>query len=256
MSRRLKIAPFLFFALTGLVAAHAYANCTSPTGKEADIKYNGDYHTYQFCNGTNWIPYQWGTAWAAQANFNPTIPGGSGFFVLSHNSYNGNLGGRSGADADCLSDITTNTGWKGYSTANGNGQLIGAKVHAFLCDNATCNSPSASTTYFFANAGNSAAGGASFTTDGSGDGPSDSANWAAANYFGGAYSYWTNRRTNTNTLWNNTTGIQGTCGTWNSSSSGSTGDVGNSAQTGPTRWTVFSQFACDTTQHLICYVNP
>ncbi|WP_018409311.1 hypothetical protein [Methylocystis rosea] len=47
-------------ALTGflafmLAAAPAFAACTSPTGSERDLIYNRDYHTYQFCNGTNWI---------------------------------------------------------------------------------------------------------------------------------------------------------------------------------------------------------
>lgn len=28
--------------------------CTSPTGTEREIRYNTDYHTYQYCNGTNW----------------------------------------------------------------------------------------------------------------------------------------------------------------------------------------------------------
>ena len=31
-------------------------NCSSPIGKEAALIYNADYHTYQFCNGTNWVP--------------------------------------------------------------------------------------------------------------------------------------------------------------------------------------------------------
>lgn len=29
--------------------------CSNPTGNEADVLYNGDSRTYQFCNGTNWI---------------------------------------------------------------------------------------------------------------------------------------------------------------------------------------------------------
>lgn len=32
-----------------------YAVCSNPAVNETDITYNGDYHTYQFCNGTNWV---------------------------------------------------------------------------------------------------------------------------------------------------------------------------------------------------------
>jgi hypothetical protein len=29
--------------------------CASPSGNAGDIVYNGDYHTYQYCNGAQWI---------------------------------------------------------------------------------------------------------------------------------------------------------------------------------------------------------
>ena len=37
-----------------LAAGPVYAACSNPAGNEGDIIYNGDYHTYQFCDGTNW----------------------------------------------------------------------------------------------------------------------------------------------------------------------------------------------------------
>src|SRR5437763_1606665 len=81
----------VFFILT---AGTAHAACTSPVGVEGDIIYNGDYHTYQFCNGTDWKAYHEGEAWRPQRAFNPTYPAGVGFFVMSHGTYDGNLGGR------------------------------------------------------------------------------------------------------------------------------------------------------------------
>ena len=70
--------------LAYLAAGSAYGGtCSSPAGNEADVVYNSAYHTYQFCNGTNWLPYQWGEAVFSQAGNNPTIPVGSGYFVLS-----------------------------------------------------------------------------------------------------------------------------------------------------------------------------
>jgi hypothetical protein len=46
--------PILLFALIFLAAGQARAACSNPTGNEADMIYNGDYHTYQFCDGTTW----------------------------------------------------------------------------------------------------------------------------------------------------------------------------------------------------------
>jgi hypothetical protein len=95
---------------------------------------------------------------------------------MSAGTYSSQLSGfPTGPDAACLSDITTNTGWKGYSTANSNGQLVAGKVHAFLCNAGDCSNLMPLTTYVFANAGNSSAGGASFTTDAYGNGANNNA---------------------------------------------------------------------------------
>jgi hypothetical protein len=255
-----------FGMLACLAAGPAYGGtCSSPAGNEDDILYNGNYHTYQFCNGTSWIPYGGGGSCALTSpGYNPTVPSGNGYFVMSKGTYNGNLGGRSGADATCLTELTTNTGWMGYSTANANGQLVAAKVHAFICDSSTCNSLMPLTTYYFANAGNSSAGGASFTTDVNGLGPNDSADWAAANYFSGTYSYWTTRGTNSNMQWNNSSIVTSNfaCSeTWTLTAGGDTGSYGNSAFTTLSRWQVESNgstapAACSLTENLICFVNP
>ena len=46
---------YLLFALIFLAAGPARAACSNPSGAEKDMIYNGDYHTYQFCNGTSWM---------------------------------------------------------------------------------------------------------------------------------------------------------------------------------------------------------
>jgi hypothetical protein len=44
--------------LVCLAAGPTHAGtCSNPAGNEADIKYNADYHTYQYCNGTSWVAY-------------------------------------------------------------------------------------------------------------------------------------------------------------------------------------------------------
>jgi hypothetical protein len=231
--------------------------CSNPSGKEAALIYNGDYHTWQFCNGTNWVPFG-GPAWI-------TPPGaGNGYFVMSKTKWNGNLGGSlAAADALCLTELTTNTGWKGYAGANANGQLISSKVHAFICDHegvGTCNNTVANTTYFFADANASTHGGNRFTTDSSGVGPNDNANWSGASYFGDAYGYWSDRQFGSATAWG--TGLQTTgeaCGAgdqWSNGTNAYTGFVANTDNTGTARWGGGTTPTCNNTENLICFVNP
>jgi hypothetical protein len=230
------------------------ANCKAAT--TGAIRYNSTTPSVEFCNGTAWAAlYQVQSAPAI------TAPAGSGYFVLSHGTYNGFIGtgGLSGADATCLTDITANTGWLGYATANSNGQLIAAKVHAFLCASGICNNPTPLTTYYFANALNSGAGGATFTTNSSGSGPGDSNNWSAATYFGASYTYWTGRNYTSSTQWANATGITNFCGNtdgWNNTGgAGAQGQVGASGNADQNRWSS-SAPNCGTSEHLICFVNP
>ena len=250
----------LLGALAGLVAVPAYGACTNPTGNETDIKYNGDYHTYQFCNGTSWLAYGGGSNCAATGNYAPTTPSGQGYFVLTSTTYNGNMGGIVGADANCLTELTTNTGWMGYSTANSNGQLVAAKVHAFICiglGDGGCNNLMPLTTYYFANAVIGAAGGASFTTDSNGLGPNDSANWGAANYFSGTYTYWADRARPSNTQW--ASGGDSSSGVFCNgltSTGGASNRYGNSNTTTSSRWNTGLDANCSTSYPMICFVNP
>jgi hypothetical protein len=112
------------------------------------------------------------------------------------------------------------------------------------------------TTYYFANAGNALAGGASFVTDSSGFGPNDSANWSAANYFSGTYNYWSDKGGGTATAWSNSSDCtfnHCACSVWTSSAAN--GEYGNSANTTAARWTS-AEAVCSNTYNLICFVNP
>lgn len=229
--------------------------CSGTT--EGAQRYNSTDHVMEFCNGTTWTPFA-----QVQTTSGPTAPAGSGYFVLTHTTWNGNLGGISGADAKCLTELgTTYTSWRGYSTANSNGQITAGKVHAFLCVREGCNNLMPLTTYYFAYANDGTPGGASFTTDATGLGPNDSAIWSAANYFSGTYTYWMNRQDDpgggvTPTKWtNDSSGTSDECARWTDSSSGSLGDYGNSSMTDARRWWESRNF-CDNTKRLICFVNP
>ena len=179
---------------------------------------------------------------------------------MSSGTYDGGLGDLAGADATCLTELTTNTTWMGYATANSNGQLVASKVHAFLCDGGACNYLVPLTKYYFANTGNSSAGGAYFMTDGFGIGPNDSADWAAWNYFGGSYTYWSNRTITSGTAWGaGSAGLQSnSCAAFTSNFNGyNAALVGQSASTNSGRWATSGSTAiCDKSFYLVCFVNP
>src|SRR5262245_21585528 len=125
----LRLSLYLLFAVVSICAVPGYAGtCSNPTRNEGDIIYNADYHTYQFCNGTSSIGFGGGmNCTTTVTGYSPTTPSGTGYFVLTNTTYNGNLGGFVGADALCLTELTTNTNWRGYATANANGQLVASK---------------------------------------------------------------------------------------------------------------------------------
>ena len=232
------------------------ANCKAAT--KGAIRYNSTTPAIEFCNGTAWA-----ALYKVQSTPAITSPAGSGYFVLTSGTYNGNLGGLAGANSTCLTELTTNTGWKGYATANSNGQLIASKVKAFICTGTngsnTCNNLMPLTTYYFANAGSGAAGGASFTTDNGGLGPNDSANWSGATYFSGSYTYYENRANASSTVWGTTPNgaqVPGSCNDYSSSSNGVDAMLGSSSSTTASRWFSGSNDTCDLSVYLLCFVNP
>ena len=241
--------------LACLAASTAYAGCTNPTGRETDLFYNRDYHVYQFCNGTKWVMAGIGPSQAV------TAP--NGYFVMSQSTWNGNLGGRDGADAKCLTELTTNTNWMGYATALSNGQLIAWKVRAFICDHRggggeECLNLAPSATYYFAYAGDVTKGGAGMTMDGNGLGPNNNANWSDATHFGGSYGYWSDRTFGSDTVWGDNLQSTGAdCGdAWVDGTSGANGFAPNTNNTDANRWYLGTFAACNVPQHLVCIVNP
>ncbi|MBP7252642.1 MAG: hypothetical protein KBA75_04060 [Alphaproteobacteria bacterium] len=234
------------------------ASITCDASHEGLHRYDSATHLPEVCNGSAWK-----TIAVTQPTSSPNAPAGSGYFVMTHTAWNGNLGGLSGADALCLTELgTTYTSWRGYSDANANGQITGSKVHAFLCDSVTCNSLLPSTSYYLAYANDSRVGGASFTTNGSGLGPGNAIPWSAANYFSGTHAHWSGRDSDPGTgvtpnLWTNRVlgNSYTTCDDWSNSSSGQTGTIGASANTDQRRWDA-DYATCDNSRRLICYVNP
>jgi hypothetical protein len=257
------VAPLrhLFFFLADLLALFPvtpiYAGCSNPIGNEKDIIYNDHYHTYEFCDGTRWISM--GKPITARAGVS-----GNGYFVMTKTVYNGNFNSNgdnlNAPDARCLTELTTETAWRGYSAANANGQLVAEKVHAFLCTERICSKLTPLSTYYFANAADGTVGGASFTTDANGDGPNNSEDWSAANHFHGNYIYWTGYRgPNTDSSWTDIpTGGGYQCKTrnaWDSETNRTNGVFGSSTFSNKDRWWAGND-TCDHFHYLICYVNP
>lgn len=225
---------------------------------EGAIRYSSSNTTVELCDGTTWGSLS--KVGAPEA----TPPPGSGYLVLTESTWDGNLGGNAGADSKCLTELTTKTNWRGYSTAQTNGLLIAAKVRAFICtttSSAGCANPKPSTTYVFATVGDPLAGGAMLTTDASSYGPGDSSNWAAVNYFGTNTKYWFGRAHNSGqseTLWSLSggNGAGGCVGFTNNVNVD--GAAARSGYTGAARYYSSSsnRTECATALRLICMVDP
>ncbi len=238
--------------------------CTGPDGEEGAIFYNAGAQVLQYCAGV-WIPIGAGTGGLVTGGL------GSGYFAITSEAYPGDLvteatnralGPSDGYDAAnklCLNDLTNND-WMGKADAQARGLLTTTNVKAFLTYAGNHALPD--TTYFFAVSGDDTKGGASFTTDGNGYGPNDSANWSNATRFAGNKIYFMGRASNGSTSWNNSTpsgsGLTNTCDGYRSASS-SLGDYnayGNANTTDGNRWRDNAISNCSVPNYLVCIVHP
>ena len=154
-----------WIALGGLNPSAGGSGCTNPVATESAVIYNNDIHVPQYCDGDDWrvmINYLDAPATGG------IIPG---YIVRTKDGYNGNLGGLSGADAICLSELQTYD-WKGKSEA---GTLTSGRVKAWLCDSSTCNDFVPDSIYIMAKADSTTTGGAALYVAADGSGPNDGA---------------------------------------------------------------------------------
>lgn len=210
---------------------------TCNAGNEGAFRYNGS--ALQVCNGTAWRSIEF-------------TPGDQHYFVLTKSTWNGNLGGLSGADAKCLTELT-NEDWMGKSTAN----LSSGTVKALLGMN--IYNIRSSTTYNFAVASSPTIGGATFDTASNRLGPDNLDSWDTASHFGDTYSYWTGL-TGTSTRWFHDVGSPAPdCNGWTDGTMGSTGEDGTSSNLpggeAGRYYKSGSNALCSASYHLICFVN-
>jgi hypothetical protein len=81
--------PPLLILLACLGAGPVQAACTNPAGNEADIIYNKDYHTFEFCNGTNWKA--WGAGGAGGGGGDAAFVTGEALGTI-RNDFSGHVG--------------------------------------------------------------------------------------------------------------------------------------------------------------------
>lgn len=185
----------------------------------------------------------------------------AGYLVMTSASWDGNLGGKAGADAKCLADLTAND-WMGKSTASAAGMLNSTYVKSFVCTNSCNGNLLPLTRYYFALSGDATKGGASFVSNADSRGPGDNISWALSSYFGNSYEHWSNRATNTGASFiNGPQSLLGPnhCNFWTSNSSSETGNRGNTNSTTNIRWndtTAGAADTCDKLKRIMCVVNP
>jgi len=174
------------------------------------------------------------------------------YFLLSHGTWTGNLGGNAGADAKCLQEVND------YDWLGKNDRLFSeAEVHAFICGG-PCFNLAGNTEYTFGVINDMAHGGNTFITDEYGRGPNNTDNWSLAGIFGGSASYWAARGDVSNNLWSNSNSGD-TCSNWTNGWAGNTsprGDYGASGYTDSYRWNRPDGYNfCKNTRHIICAVD-
>lgn len=216
---------------------------------EGALRWSSVDKTHHMCDGSSWKKIV-----ASSAVGDPSLPPSStGYFVLTAGQWNGNLGGVSGADAKCLTDLTDNN-WLNKADAVSRGLLNSTKVRAFLCNSANCQNVLAGASYTFAVSDAPAIGGASFTADVTSRAPGNTQNWSGVNYFGTAAEYWTARDTGASDLWPTVRDGSNRCSNW-TESAGYTAGFGSANATNAARW-ASSSVSCAEVKKLICLVHP
>jgi len=188
------------------------------------------------------------------------------FLVYAKGNWDGDLGGRAGADAACLNYLQNNTFYMGFLV-----EISASTVSAFLCDSTSCKNLKPNAHYIYA-IGNTAEdsysqkGNDVLLTDADGRGPSVENQWSAKQRFGGGNPstsrWWSGRAGGIAEKWSLNPASSTPadfCNDWTSNSSGldaMTGEKGDrdGGFTDSRRWSNQPR-SCSQTNHLICVVE-
>lgn len=228
------------------VATKAYVDAASGGGGACYYVY--DNGSVQCAIGYDRAPGQYTAGSQPQAICCPT--GGStsvGILVLTQTSYTGAMSGLTGANAACLTELSSKE-WLGKARYS----LSAANVRAFLCDTTTCNNLAPLKMYTFARAGNIDTGGGAFTTDIFGRGPRDANTWDGSSYLGSNISYWTGRGAGPGgTMWSLGPHTSH-CGGWTLTTGSGTQGISNYSN--QSRWNQTTA-SCGGVAPMICIVD-
>jgi hypothetical protein len=143
------------------------------------MRYDTSVNYMMVCTDTGWRPLSMSSGSGGGAPSTP--PSGTGYFVVTYGTWNGNLGDLAGANSKCLSDLTTYN-WLNKSDAVSRGILNATNVKAWIyAIKRYANLPLPSTTYTRSpHPGYSSTGGATFITDSSYRLPSNAQDWSGS----------------------------------------------------------------------------
>lgn len=214
------------------------------------IRFNTQTDIMEFCTVRGWqTPVK-----PSPTAVTPVAPPTTGYFVFGSTQHDANFGGMEAAHAYCLNDLLASD-WLGKADANARGLLVPHKVRAFLTSSAGAGNLMPVTTYYFARAGSPTSGGASFTTDTSGQGFGWPNAINGATYFDTNATFWLGSRNYSTNYF----GLGGCCtdycGNWTSNTSGDSIGLGTPNQSGHMRYSNNGAL-CSSLQYLVCIVNP
>lgn len=178
----------------------------------------------------------------------------TGYFVMTSSTHDGNFGGRAGAHAFCLSELSGGT-WLGKTSAPA---LTASNTFAWITDyvgDGYSAMPLPLTTYAFARVGSASAGGATFTSDVAGNFPGDKAQWNGAAYFGTTQNYYTGVNPQTSETFTAVDADANQCNNWTDNTTSYSGSAGGSQYNDNARFS-WGSANCDSTFRLLCFVHP
>lgn len=237
----------------GAVRVGPAAATTCNAAAEGALRWNGTTYVHEQCDGTQWRGMVYGASTVGASFSTPDT--NIGYFVMTNGKWDGNLGGVSGANDKCYTDLTTYD-WLGKADASARGLLTRESIRPFLCLSYGCHNAIAYTTYKFAVSNDTSAGGASFRTTGTGQGPNNTIGWSGTNYFNGKKQYWLGRSNDTSSLWSLMGGGSDTANRCNFFSSNSSAHTSSYGDSHVSRWANSDLYPCDKTMRMICMVHP
>ena len=237
--------------LGGAVILGETASACNASQKQA-LRWSSASNTIEMCDGNS----TWRQIIATTGSDMPAAPSRDiGYFVLSHNTTTGNIGGIQSADSFCLNELTTYD-WRGKADAQSRGLLNSTNVKAWLCGGSSCQNLNAWQIYQFAVANDPDKGGATISVENDSLTHNNTQNWSAHNYWGAA-SFFTGRESGgTDVAFSSTAYMPCQGWTYDGPLTSVYGAVGSTFFSDTRRWRHMNSGTCPNRYRLACMVHP